>query len=292
MNSAFHLTTSTTASRWPAQLSLRFRRSARGCRLVENRHRGPLAVQRAFYPEGGDLAHVYLLHPPGGLVSGDRLDVRLTLEEESQVLCTTPGAGRFYGARADRTLQEQYNHLALAAGASLEWFPQETIVYPGAHARMDTQVRLARGAHFAGWDLAVLGLPASAQPFTTGKLQQRFLLSVDEIPVLSECLRLDMSEPALFYGKAGLQGLPVSGFFIAGPFTEESLSSLPYEELRTATNTSRDAQCRIGRLDRFLVGRYLGRCAQEARRCFLAWWALLRPLLLQRPLCLPAIWST
>ena len=260
--------------------------------MVESRHVGPLAVQRAFYPEGKDLAHIYLLHPPGGLVSGDRLDVALTLEDGAQVLCTTPGAGRVYRARPDRTLQEQYNTLTLAPGAALEWFPQELIVYPDARAKMDTRIDLADGAYFAGWDIAVLGLPASGQLFTTGELQQRFLLTHANKPVLSERLMLNMADASLFHAKAGLQSFAVNGLFIAGPYSEAQLAQLPHDSLQQHALQDANAQSRIGRLGQFMVGRYLGNCAQEARRCFLAWWAILRPILLNRPLCLPAIWST
>jgi urease accessory protein len=38
--------------------------------------------------------------------------------------------------------------------------------------------------------------------------------------------------------------------------------------------------------------RYLGSCTQQARRLFMAFWTLLRPLLLARPASAPAIWST
>src|SRR5690606_4537948 len=116
-------------SHWHAYLKLAFSHGARGTRMTGCEHEGPLYVQRPFYPEGGDLAHVYLLHPPGGIVSGDCLHIALQLQNGSAVLCTTPGAGRVYRARADRRLQEQHNLLRVASGASLEWFPQETIIF-------------------------------------------------------------------------------------------------------------------------------------------------------------------
>ena len=56
---------------WSAELELGFAVVAGRTALVHNRHVGPLTVQRPFYPEG-ELAHVYLLHPPGGIVAGDR----------------------------------------------------------------------------------------------------------------------------------------------------------------------------------------------------------------------------
>ena len=37
-------------------------------------------------------------------------------------------------------------------GAELEWLPQENIFYPGALARVDTEVLLTRDSRFIGWE--------------------------------------------------------------------------------------------------------------------------------------------
>lgn len=279
-----------SATTWHASLALRFQRGTAGTRIARSRHDGPLYVQRPFYPEGRELAHVYLLHPPGGLVSGDRLEVELDLAPHAQVLCTTPGAGRLYRARNDRCLQEQCNLLKVEAGANLEWFPQETIVFPGAHAALGTRVELDASAHFTGWEISVLGLPANAQRFDSGRLQQTLRVDVAGRPVLRERLLLDALSP-LHGAACGLQGHMVSGVFVCGPFPAAQPDDAVIDALR-AIRAQVPARCGLTRLGNFLIGRYLGNCAQEARRCFVAFWRLLRPLLLQREACMPAIWST
>lgn len=282
---------SAAGSQWQASLALRFRQTARGCRLIASRHQGPLYVQRPFYPEGPELAHVYLLHPPGGLVSGDCLKTELQLEAGSQVLCTTPGAGRAYRARADQRLQEQHYALKLAPGASLEWFPQEMLMFPGAHASLQTTVDLEAGARFCGWEITVLGLPANGIEFSSGRLRQRLVVRVAGRPALLEQLVLDAAQPALYRAAAGLRAQPVNGIFVCGPFDAAQCAALDLAALQ-ASSVALPSLCGITRVGAFVVGRFLGTCAQEARRCFLAWWTVLRPLLLQRPACLPAIWLT
>ncbi len=58
------------SSGWQAELALTFSRCEQRTVLTARHHRGPLRVQRPFYPEGAEVCHLYLLHPPGGVVGG------------------------------------------------------------------------------------------------------------------------------------------------------------------------------------------------------------------------------
>lgn len=281
-----------TAGQWPASLALRFARRGDATRLVRARHEGPLYVQRPFYPEGDALAHVYLLHPPGGIVSGDRLGISLDLEADTAVLCTTPGAGRFYRARADRRLQSQVTELTLGAGASLEWFPLETIVYRDACAMQETLVKLAAGACFIGWELVALGLPARGERFDSGSFRQRFCILREDRPVFIERLALEGTDTALLQGIAGLQGASLCGLFVAGPCSAAQLTPALLEALRACVAAAARGSCALTVVGDFVVLRYLGDCGESARHCFIACWRLLRPLLLARAACLPRIWMT
>ena len=86
---------------WQAGLRLGFRAGPRRTLLADRQRYGPLAVQAAFYPEGV-ICHVYLLHPPGGVVGGDRLDMEVTLGKGASTLLTTPGATKFYRSARPR----------------------------------------------------------------------------------------------------------------------------------------------------------------------------------------------
>src|SRR6187551_1093438 len=119
-------------SSWQARLELGFRATAGRTVLAHRRHIGPLMVQRPFYPEGG-ICHVYLLHPPGGIVGGDSLELQVDAGQGSHALITTPAATKFYRAGPHPRAVLRQN--LLVKDAVLEWLPQEAIVFDGAKVR-------------------------------------------------------------------------------------------------------------------------------------------------------------
>ena len=74
---------------------------------------------------------------------GDCLTIAVNAGPDSAALVTTPAAGKFY--RSDGKLARQQVILTVEAGASLEWLPQETIIYEGARVEADVRLELANG---------------------------------------------------------------------------------------------------------------------------------------------------
>jgi urease accessory protein len=158
---------------WAGSLTLSYSRAGERTRSFDL-HEGPLRVLRSLYPEGPSICHQVLVHPPGGIVGGDSIDIRIDLGPESHALITTPGATRFYrssGPTASQTLQA-----SVGANARLEWLPMETIAYPGTQATNRMRFALAPGAQMIGWEVLALGLPAAGQPFETGRFEQHLEL--------------------------------------------------------------------------------------------------------------------
>lgn len=155
---------------WHGRLQLHYRRDAAGGTTAHDRHEGPLRVLQRLYPEGSRVCHHVLVHPPGGIVGGDVLEIEARLDPGAHALVTTPGATRFY--RSDGATATQSATLTVAEGARLEWLPLETIAYSGCQAHNRVQLALAPGAQMIGWDVLALGLPAAGQPFAQGQFTQ------------------------------------------------------------------------------------------------------------------------
>ena len=154
---------------WHGSLELRYRKRD-GRTVVRDRHDGPLRVLKSLYPEGDDICHNVLVHPPGGMVGGDTLSIDIAIGPAAHALLTTPGATRFY--RTTGAAAAQSVRAVVAATARLEWLPLETIAYSGCVAENRARFALEAGAEMVGWDVTALGLPASRQPFEQGCFEQ------------------------------------------------------------------------------------------------------------------------
>ena len=113
---------------WHAQLDLDYALED-GSTVARHVHTGPLRILQSLYPEGDAICHNVLVHPPGGLVGGDTLDLNISAATGAHGLVTTPGATRFY--RSDGELAVQRTTVKLASKARMEWLPLEAIAYSG-----------------------------------------------------------------------------------------------------------------------------------------------------------------
>ena len=266
---------------WRASLRLGFRPGARGTVLAERRRQGPLAVQRPFYPEG-EVCHIYLLHPPGGVVGGDRLDIDVELAPGTQALITTPGAGKFYRSAGATAEQEQV--LRIGPGASLEWLPQENILFPGAEVAMQTRVELQGDARLALWEIQCLGRPAIGEGFDQGRLDSRLSIRRDGTPLLLERLRVSADNRCRLSLMAGLA--------VGGTLVLSNAGEPEVETCRDLLLSNGSDYSGVTLIEDLLLVRYLGNSTENARRLFTALWQHLRPRTLGRAPSTPRIWAT
>ena len=184
---------------WHAQLQVNYALD-NGRTVARHLHTGPLRILQSLYPEGDAICHNVLIHPPGGLVGGDTLELNVNVAPHSHALITTPGATRFYRSAGERAAQR--THLTLQANARLEWLPLEAICYNDCHALNHLHIALEPDSEMIGWDITSLGLPSAQQPFVQGQLEQHI-----EIPgVWLERGVIQAQDSLLLHSPLGLAG--------------------------------------------------------------------------------------
>lgn len=273
---------------WRAQLELGIEVAAGASRLTRRWHEGPLRVQKALYPEGPEVCHLLLLHPPAGIAGGDELTIRLVVGEGARALVTTPGAGKWYRSRESdgNQLASQSLDFDVANGAVLEWLPQEAIVFDRVRGRADTTVRLSGNALFVGLDILCFGRTASGERFTSGNLSIASRIERDGRLLWHEQGRIEGGS-RLLDSPVGLRGQPVTGTLLVA---SDAIDNALLEACRAVQPTVGEGG--ITRLPGLLVARYLGPAAEPARAWFVALWSLLRPALTNRQATVPRIWLT
>ncbi|MGM0692448.1 MAG: urease accessory protein UreD [Pseudomonadota bacterium] len=277
---------------WAASLEIGFVARDGVTRMVRSRHAGPLRVQRPFYPEGRDargrpgVCHVYLLHPPGGLVSGDALSIRAGVGVNAHALLTTPAANKLYKADRHGVAWRQDTRLDVADSGVLEWLPQETLAFDGSRGEQCTTIALSGAARCLGWEVMALGRPASQLPYQSGYIEQRFRLTRDGRPLWLERQPLDPGHPR-FLGRWGQGGASVQATLWAVGLEDEpdALDALR-ETLPASPRWAVTARHGV------LLLRYLGQERNEAWDLCRRAWERLRPRLVGREAHTPRIWRT
>ena len=266
---------------WHAELELGYGRFGDSTRPVLRRHLGPLRVQKHLYAEGPEVCQHIIVHPPGGIAGGDQLNINASVGPGAWAQLTSPGAAKWYRAAGPAY---QNVSLKVAAGATLEWLPQETIVFSAAQAELTTRIDLEGDARLFYWDMVALGRLASGERFERGHFQSRLDIRRDGQLLWHERQRI-VGGDGLLDSPIGLDGNPVfATLLVTGEISSELL-----ETCRSLPNPVRGD---LTQLSGLLVARCLAGEALQARAWLIDLWRLLRPALLGREALAPRIWST
>lgn len=271
---------------WFAKLDLGYSHRREKTCLSHVSHFGPLRVQRAFYPEGDACAHTYLLHPPGGLVNGDSLEINLELEPNTHALVTTPSAGKAYRSLSADLKQSQTVTCHVEDNAILEWLPPENIIFDQANVDLALKVDLAPSAKLICWEFTCLGRYACNERFESGNVSQLFEITQNNNPLYRELTQFD-GGGAILDQPWGLNGYSCLGTLIFTYHISESL----LKELRE-TVVAKEGVIAMTQRQSFFVVRYLGDSAEYGRELFIQIWGVIRPLMLGVKSCHPRIWNT
>lgn len=300
------------AASWIGRLDLTLQQSEGQRTVLTDRTQcGPLTIQRPFYPEGSPC-HLYLLHPPGGLVGGDILALTVNLQQDAHLVMTMPGATKFYRSQGKTAQLTQTFHVG--KNAVLEWLPQDNILFAGAKAQIKTEIIFHPSSRLIGFESLSLGRQAMGEQFRHGELSSDLLLTPETVldnnasfPKfgVQESLKIVNRHHSHNPQKNNLQennqhetdrqeddeidplgGYAYSATFFAYP-ANEALLTIARDHLQAcpfpagATLLDGILLVRLLTFDNLLCEHYLHTL-----------WATLRPILLDRPPCPPRIWAT
>jgi urease accessory protein len=190
------------ANRAVGSVAFSVKRVAGKTRRAEVHEAGSLRIRCPGSP-AAELEAV-LINTAGGVAGGDRFDLDIAAGEGTRLVVTTAAAEKVY-----RTLGPHSTigvKLDVAAGATLAWLPQETILFDRARLSRTIDVSLAPDAHLFLAEAIVFGRSGMGEAVEEGALFDRWRVRRDGKLIYAESVRLDgaiaarLAEPAVAKG--------------------------------------------------------------------------------------------
>jgi urease accessory protein len=190
------------ANRAVGRVAFSVKQVAGKTRRAEIREAGSLRVRCPGAP-AAELEAV-IINTAGGVAGGDRFDLDIAAGEGTRLVVTTAAAEKVYRTLGpDSTIGVK---LEVAAGATLAWLPQETILFDRAKLSRTIDVSLAPDARLFLAEAIVFGRSGMGEAVEEGALFDRWRVRRGGKLVYAESVRLDgaiaarLAKPAVAKG--------------------------------------------------------------------------------------------
>ena len=256
-------------------------------RLARLYQRDPLRVLFPA-PAAGDPPVAVIVTTSGGLVAGDRLDIRVELAPGATAHVTASAAEKVYRSTGRTTTIRQT--LSIGPGAALEFLPPETILFDGARLQRETVIDLAPGSAFLGGDIVVFGRRARGERFANGFLREVWELRRNGYLVWGDALHLDddvgriIDDPACFDGAAAFATM------IFSPAAGDVRSLLDGARVVQGVCATTGLRAGATTIAGVVIARWLASDAAVLRRAYADLACHFRSAALGLPNCLPRVW--
>ncbi len=267
-----------------ARLSLK---AARGRTVIGDLYQhDPLRLLFPRHVAGEPLTGV-LVTTSGGLVGGDRLQVRVSTSEGAAGRVLAQAAEKIYRSTgADARIGIR---LQAEADSWLEWLPQETILFDSARLRRATEIRATPGARLLCGEMVVLGRTAMGEQVRKGLLHETWDVYWDGRLAWADALHLNSGFERVRDAAAGLGGARACASILY--VADDAGAHL--DPARTLIDGIVDEPLRVGAscMGNVLVIRWLGRDSLQLRDAYGRFWAAFRQHLAGYPPIMPRLWQ-
>lgn len=166
-----------------------------------------------------------LINSSGGLTGGDRMAWEIEAGPATELTVTTQACEKIYKASAGTV--DVTTRIEVAAGARVDWLPQETILFDRASLTRSLDVELDGDATLLAVEAVLLGRKAMGEVMQAGLFRDRWRIRVDNRLLHAENLTFADDIAALVARTAILRGsVAFATLFYTGPDCELLLPQL------------------------------------------------------------------
>jgi urease accessory protein len=190
------------ANRAVGSIALTVRKSAGITQRSVVREEGSLRV-RCPGPRTAELEAV-IVNTAGGMAGGDRFNLDVAVEPKARLVVTTAAAEKVYrtiGPAATIDVK-----LAVGAGGTLAWLPQETILFDRSRLWRSIEIDLAEDAQLVLAEAIVFGRLGMGETVDASTLFDRWRVRRNGRLIHAEAMRLDGAMAAKLRGPAVAKG--------------------------------------------------------------------------------------
>jgi urease accessory protein len=201
-------------------------------RLAENFQSGSA---KARFPRSplGRPPEVVLLNTAGGVTGGDHLTYAVAARDGARAVATTQAAERIY--RRSSGVARIDTALTVGGGASLDWLPQETILFDRSALRRTLTADVEPTGRLLAVEAIVLGRTAMGEQIRSAALADSWRIRRGGTLVFADGLRFEGDSVAILAGGAtGGGARAVATLVLVAPDAEASLDAAR-EALASAT---------------------------------------------------------
>jgi len=175
------------ANRAVGRVAFAVKAADRRTRRARVHEHGSLRVR---FPNGdGKQLDAVLVNTAGGIAGGDRFGVDVAVGEGARLSVTTTAAEKIYRSLGPEAALDVT--LDVAAGGTLHWLPQETILFDDVALRRTIEVDLAADATLLLAEAVVFGRSAMGETVTNGHFFDRWRVRRGGRLIFAEAARLD-----------------------------------------------------------------------------------------------------
>jgi urease accessory protein len=259
--------------RWDASLHLEFTKAPHSSKTILSRkdHFGPLLTQKSLYPEGDEVCHAVILHPPAGIAGGDHLRIDIKTCSHAKAVLTTPGATKWY--KSNGSLSSQQTKLSISSGGHLDFLPQENIYFNASNSHNLIHIQLEEGSSMIGWDIAQFGRTASGEIWSDAHLRNELQLSINKRTFWVDSSVLD-SDDIFLASPAKLGPYSVMGtmWFCGNQVSEELLEQVRDSLIWSENLRVGATKINLPHKNGLIIVRALSLEVENLKNCFIHLW--------------------